>query len=368
MIRQTRNVLMEELLDEGKFNFKGFVQNEVSLTPVVCFKMIAKYYLLPFYEANKITGDEEAKEFLEEKEYMGWLKSVVQKLGFVWYDHWEMMEPVMKYCYKWAGVPHNSSIAASAAILTDNIPNLPIRDEAIGGDSHAVADNGYIKYDLLSIDTLNQIQPFYGLDVDWNNVYDPVVWKTIYTGDTDFVFQFGSGGMKRLLKDAHVDSIDKLADCNGIFRPGALALGTDQKYIDSYNGTLELSEEDTSLLLAMKDIYGEDHSGMIIFQEEVMSLCTSCGFTGMESDDIRRALGKKIEWLLQSYREKFIAGYKYTEYFDLGPAGKFLPYELVTLVDGSKLKASEAYERIQNGEELDIEPRSVDNMIHENMI
>lgn len=52
-------------------------------------------------------------------------------------------------------------------------------------------------------------------------------------------------------------------------------------------------------------------SKLLIFQEDVMKICQAgAGFTLAEADDIRRAMGKKNAELMESYREKFILGWK----------------------------------------------------------
>ena len=47
----------------------------------------------------------------------------------------------------------------------------------------------------------------------------------------------------------------------------------------------------------------------LIYQEQVMAICSDiAGFTAKESDDIRRAMGKKNVDVLNEYKEQFIKG------------------------------------------------------------
>lgn len=356
---QTRNVVMKKLIDDGVFKFNSYIRNESTLTPTVLFKKFASYYGLPPYEANKVTtGDKDAEEpKLAEKKYSGWLEGTIKNLGFQWEGSWDVMEPIMVYVYKWAKIPHASSVAASGVIMTDYIPDLPVRDGSIAYDSHDLEENGFIKYDLLSIDTLNEIQPFYGDTIDWEDTNDPEVWKVYQSGDTDFAFQFSSGGMKGLLKDNQTSNVLSLAEINALFRPGPIGLGMLDTYTKNTQGNVKFSPEDAVLYLLLKREFGDEHSGMTIFQEDVMKIVSAgAGFDMVESDDIRRAMGKKKFALLESYQPKFDEGWKYPEYYDFGKLGKYLGDDELQMSDGTTITAEVAYDRLMNGEELDILP------------
>lgn len=355
MIEQTRNVLMDKLKQDGIFQFNGYIQNESRLTPTVTFKLFAKYYGLVFSEANRMTGDEDIKELLSEKKYSGWLKDAVLRMDLEWDNKWDIMEPIMPLLYKWNKIPHSKSVAASGVIMTDYKPDLPVRDGVISYNSHDMEDNGFIKYDLLSIDTLNEIQPFYGLTIPWGENSDPKVWDVIKEGDTDFVFQFSSPGMKRLLKDNKTSNIQSLGEINALYRPGPIGLGLLETYTENTRGNIVFSPEDTVLYLLFKREFGEDHSGMMIFQEDIMKMSeVGAGFTLEEADGIRKATGKKILSLLESYKEKFEDRWKYSQYLDFGKFGKYLFDDIIELEDGSKHEAKEIWDRISAGEDLDL--------------
>lgn len=164
----TRNVLVQKLLDNGIFSFAKYISNEMKATTIVLFKALARYYEFPFYEANKIT--KMYKEKFEEKEYSGWFKEAIETLGLDYEDYWDVMEDKMTYLYELNGIPHNSSIAASGVIMSEEIPILPLSGEAIMFDGADLESLGYIKFDLLSISTLDQIQCFDGANVEWNPV------------------------------------------------------------------------------------------------------------------------------------------------------------------------------------------------------
>lgn len=173
----SRNLLVEKLIEKGVFNFSGFISNEVTATSLVLFKNLAKYYELPFEEANKITTDMEYAEKLSEDEYDGWLKEAVDKYGYEWEDFWDKIERFMPFCYKYSGVPYNRSIAASGVIMAEIQDNqiLPSHINPLDENENHLPFNGedleswnFIKFDLLSINTLNFIEKFESIDIEWD--------------------------------------------------------------------------------------------------------------------------------------------------------------------------------------------------------
>lgn len=201
-VSASRNLLVSKLLELGYFKFAGYIHNEVTASALVLFKNLAKYYDIPFQEVNKISTCEEYALELKKKEYTGWLKKAVNQFDLEWEDVWDVIEKKIGFCYRLAGIPQNSSVAASGVVMTSSPAKLPVRDGAIAANGSDLESLDYIKFDLLSINTLNQIQNFDGLDVEWNKNDDANVWETIQRGDTDFVFQFSSPGMKHILKNA----------------------------------------------------------------------------------------------------------------------------------------------------------------------
>ena len=318
-ISVSRNLLVDTLVRKGFFKFAGYIENEVGASTLVLFKNMAKYYDIPFFESNKISTSQIYSEKLKEKEYTGWLKEAVDSFGFEWEDVWDMLDDKMHICYELSGTPYNKSIAASGVIMSDTNAILPVRHE--NGGYHICLNGSdleswnYIKFDLLTITTLNFIQYFRKLDVEWNDNSDPEVWEIFQNGDTDFVFQFSSPGMKRILTSVKPDSIETLAEINALYRPGPIGMGMIDKYIavktNNFTKETELDEEELVIKSILKDAFGEKHSGLVLFQEDVMKICQiGSGFSLSEADDIRKAMGKKKQALLDSYKKPFIERWK----------------------------------------------------------
>lgn len=317
-ISASRNILVSKLIELGVFDFSGYISNEVNTSTITLFKSLAKYHQIPFYESNKISTSDVYSEKLKEKSYTGWLKQACKDFNFEWEDVWDQIDSRMQFCYDFAQIPFNASIAASGVIMAEGKPVLPVRNGAVDYNGVDLESKDYIKYDLLSINTLNQIQYFKGLDFDWNDTEDPKVYDTICNGELDFVFQLSGFVPKAMCTKGKPRTIDQLAEINAINRPGPLNMNLNDIWIDIQNGEHEFKDEnDIVLSNLLKEIYGPQHSGLLVFQEEVMSLCQkAAGFTLSEADDIRKAMGKKKQELMDSFKPKFIKGWK-----DLGTPG-----------------------------------------------
>lgn len=354
-VKASRNVIVDTLVDEGTFKFAGYIQNEVEASSLMLFKDLARYKNIPFSEANKITTNDKWNEKFAENTYTGWLPDAVEDLGLTWAGKWDKMEKDMQYCYSLKGVPYNSSVHASGVILTVEDSTLPEHDKVITYNGVDIETEGYIKYDILSIDTLNLVQYFYGMDFDWNDNEDDLVWDMIDNGNTNFMFQFASEGMKGIIKSTRPRNITSLAEINALYRPGPIGAGMIEKYTQMKHGKLDLNNNELAIYKILKREFGDkEHSGLVVFQEDVMKLCEiGAGFTMEESDSIRKAMGKKKPELLASYKEKFINNWRYDNLIQLGD-NVYLPDDNVTLSDGSVITAQEAYNRVQNNETLDI--------------
>lgn len=136
---------------------------------------------------------------------------------------------------------------------------------------------------------------------------DPKVWNTIDKCETDFVFQFASPGMKNLIAGSIPQTTTQLAELNALFRPGPIEAGFIEKYLAIKQGKdAKLTTEEEIIMSVLKKVFGQSHPGLMIFQEDVMRICTECaGFTMTEADDIRRAMGKKKDEVLAVWEQPF---------------------------------------------------------------
>lgn len=166
----SREMIMKELVHRGVFNFAGFIQNEIRATTLVLFKSVAKWVGMPFAEQVHIT--KEYGDKLAEKVYSGWLKDACETLGYPYQDNWEVVERYMPFCYRWNKVPFNNGTAASGVIMIEGETNIPVRNDTVMYNGEDLESYGYIKFDILTVSTLDMLQYFNGLDFQW----EPEKW------------------------------------------------------------------------------------------------------------------------------------------------------------------------------------------------
>jgi DNA polymerase-3 subunit alpha len=142
-------------------------------------------------------------------------------------------------------------------------------------------------------------------DIDIYNLplNDKKVFKALCKGFTQDVFQFGSKGLAEYIFEVQPNNVNDLIVAVALYRPGAMESGFHQKWIKIKEGL-----EEPNFIKGWEDIT-KDTNGLLIYQEQTMFVCQKVGgFDLEETDNIRRALGKKKPELLESYKQRFIDG------------------------------------------------------------
>ena len=181
-------------------------------------------------------------------------------------------------------------------------------------DKDEVETLGLIKFDFLGIDTLSIIKETVrlikqtkGIDIDIFSIEDgdELAYKMMHAGILAGVFQMEtSGKAEDLIREIKPESIFELSDISALNRPGPMQAGLDKQYIENKANGYKLDEMPDAVAEILKDTYWT-----LVYQEQVMNLCSElAGFTLKESDDIRRAMGKKKKDVLDSYKNQFVRG------------------------------------------------------------
>ncbi len=204
------------------------------------------------------------------------------------------------------GNPRHVSTHASAYILADKPiwEYVPMDYDAknkcmrVGVDMYSADKAKLLKMDFLGIETLTivdnakkDILERHNIKIDDDTIPldDQKTWDLISRGETIGIFQFESDGIRNLLKKARPRTINELADCNAIYRPGAA------KFIDEYCAVKHGLKDANPIHPLMEPILKETH-GVLIMQEQIMKMCqVLAGFTLPEADYMRKAIGKKKE-------------------------------------------------------------------------
>jgi len=108
--------------------------------------------------------------------------------------------------------------------------------------------------------------------------------------------------MRGILKRIKPNSIEDLAICNALYRPGTLDSGMHEVYIRRKNNEEKVDYLDPMLEDILRSTYG-----VIVFQEQVIQIVNVlAGFSLSEADILRKAMGKKDKALMDKYRPLFI--------------------------------------------------------------
>jgi len=219
------------------------------------------------------------------------------------------------------GLPRHIGVHAAGVViapddLTNHIPlAISVKDRTIitQYDGKCLEKLGLLKIDCLGLKNLSIIERALQLikkhhnielDIDEINLHDTEIYKLFHNAETDGVFQFESSGMRGILKRIKPNSIEDLAICNALYRPGTLDSGMHEVYIRRKNNEEEVDYLDPMLEDILRTTYG-----VIVFQEQVIQIAHKlAGFTLSEADILRKAMGKKDKSLMDKYRPLFIEG------------------------------------------------------------
>lgn len=189
-------------------------------------------------------------------------------------------------------------------------------EAVVNWDKQLVEDFGLVKIDVLGLSTLDMI------DVAARHIWkmhskrfdpkdipldDPKVMGAFGRGETVGVFQFESHGMRKLLRDlaeASPLTFEDITAATALYRPGPMDSGLMDQFVKIKQGALSVSYPHPSMEDALRDTYG-----VMVYQEEVMHVSRDfAGFTLVEADHLRKAMGKKDKDKMKTFREKFVDG------------------------------------------------------------
>jgi DNA polymerase-3 subunit alpha len=213
---------------------------------------------------------------------------------------------------------HAGGVVIAPSVLTDFAPLYC--DESGGSlvtqfDKDDVEAAGLVKFDFLGLRTLTVIdwtvkainarraqagEP--PLDIGRIPLDDAFTYDRVFKrAQTVAVFQFESGGMQRMLKDAKPDRFDDLIALGALYRPGPMDLIPE--YVACKHG-----KKPQYLHPDMEQVLGVTH-GVFVYQEQVMQIAQRlAGYTLGGADLLRRAMGKKKPEEMAKQRGVFVAG------------------------------------------------------------
>lgn len=229
----------------------------------------------------------------------------------------ETTRRVIDLARKFEGMPRHASTHAAGVIIAGKpvceIAPLARNDESVVVQftKDDIEDVGLLKFDFLGLRTLTVLQETSrlveektgkGIDFERMTFDDPRIYEMISRGETDAVFQLEGGGMTQFLKELQPESFEDIIAGVALFRPGPME--QIPRYVKGRHDPKTIRYDWPLLEPVLRVTYG-----VIVYQEQVIRIVRDlAGFSSAQADNVRRAMGKKNESLLQSYRNLFIDG------------------------------------------------------------
>jgi DNA polymerase-3 subunit alpha len=169
------------------------------------------------------------------------------------------------------------------------------------------------KFDFLGLrnlnfiaETVSRVKKIRNIDVDMEKIPldDAKVFEMLSRGETMGVFQMAGSGMTKYIKDLRPTKIEDLMAMVALYRPGPMEVIPE--YIERKRNPNLVNYPDPRLKDDLEASYG-----LLVYQDDV--LITSirlAGYTWLDADKFRKAMGKKIPAEMEEQKEKFYKGCK----------------------------------------------------------
>ena len=179
---------------------------------------------------------------------------------------------------------------------------------------------GLLKFDFLGIknlailaDAVKRVKKIRGLNIDIENIPldDKLTFEMLARGETMGLFQLNGSGMTSFLKQLRPTTIHDINAMVALYRPGPME--SIPQYIERKHNAALVSYMDPRLESILDRSYG-----VITYQDDVMmTAITLAGYSWLDADKLRKAMGKKIPEVMEAEKEKLLKGF--VEYGKLTP-------------------------------------------------
>ncbi len=222
---------------------------------------------------------------------------------------------------KLEGVARHASMHAAGVVIADQplTEYAPLQKETNGEkiitqyDMYTIGEDGVglLKIDFLGLRNLTIIQESLRFikenqrkNIDLSSVPydDKKTYDLLSSGETTGIFQLESSGMRRYIKDLKPTSIFDLQAMVALYRPGPMA--NIPEFIRRKHNPSLIRYPDIRLSDILKESYG-----VITFQDDVLLTAIKvAGYSWLEADKLRKAIGKKISSEMKKQHDKFVSG------------------------------------------------------------
>jgi DNA polymerase-3 subunit alpha len=232
------------------------------------------------------------------------------------YDGDERVRTLIDTAMRLEGMPRNTSTHAAGVVITADpvytyVP-LSCNDDTIVTQytMTTIEELGLLKMDFLGLRNLTvikdaqtqirKIDPDFDIDKVPDN--DPETFAMLAEGKTQGVFQLESAGITGVCVNMKPASIEDMTAIVALYRPGPM--DSIPKFIANKLNPAKITYKTPHLEPILRVTYG-----CIVYQEQVIEIFRSlAGYTMGQADNIRRAISKKKQKVIEEERKVFVYG------------------------------------------------------------
>jgi DNA polymerase-3 subunit alpha len=171
---------------------------------------------------------------------------------------------------------------------------------------------GLLKFDFLGIknlailaDAVRRVRKIRNIEVDIENIplADAKTFSILAQGETMGLFQLNGSGMTAFLKQLKPSTIHDINAMVALYRPGPME--SIPQYIERKHNPTLVTYLDPRLKPILEVSYG-----VITYQDDVMAIARElAGYSWLEADMLRKAMGKKIPEVMAAEKDKLMKGF-----------------------------------------------------------
>lgn len=220
---------------------------------------------------------------------------------------------------------HAAGVVISPLPLNEFVPVQP--DPKTGKlitqyEMHSVGEDGVglLKFDFLGIKNLailaeavRRVRVIHKQEIDIEQIplNDKKTFDMLARGETMGLFQLNGSGMTAFLKQLRPSTIHDINAMVALYRPGPME--SIPQYIERKHNQNLVTYLDPRLKKILDRSYG-----VITYQDDVMMISIElAGYSWLDADKLRKAMGKKIPEVMEAEKEKLMRGF--LEYGKLSP-------------------------------------------------
>ena len=190
-------------------------------------------------------------------------------------------------------------------------------------EMHSVGEDGVglLKFDFLGIknlailaDAVVRVKAIKDIDVDIEHipVDDKKTFDMLARGETMGLFQLNGSGMTSFLKQLQPTTIHDINAMVALYRPGPME--SIPQYVERKHNANLITYLDPRLEKILDRSFG-----VITYQDDVMMISIElAGYSWLDADKLRKAMGKKIPEVMEAEKQKLMDGFR--DYGKLSPS------------------------------------------------